>query len=158
MPGNIARIMDIFPQRRRPHHEVRPASHRPTVVFVTVCTKNRRSILANAQVHDALIETWSKATAWLVGQYVIMPDHIHLFATPGPQPLPLENWIAFWKSRLARKLGTGVWQEGYWDRTLRNGESYAEKCEYVRDNPVRRGLVGDAKDWQFAGSLNDLSW
>jgi putative transposase len=150
--------MDMYPQRRRPHHEVRPVSHRPTIVFITVCTKNRRSILASAKVHDALIETWSNATAWLVGRYVVMPDHVHLFATPGPQPLALENWIAFWKSRLARNVGTGIWQEGYWDRTLRDGESYAEKWEYVRDNPVRKGLVGNAKDWPFAGSLNDLNW
>ena len=132
--------------------------HRPTVVFVTVCTKNRRSILASAKVHDALIETWSHATAWLVGRYVVMPDHMHLFAIPGPQPLPLGNWVAFWKSRLARKVGTGIWQEGYWDRTLRDGESYAEKWEYVRDNPVRKGLVGDAMDWPLAGSMNDLNW
>jgi hypothetical protein len=49
--------MDRFSQRRRPHHEVRPVLHWPTIVFVTVCAKDRRAILASAKVHNALIET-----------------------------------------------------------------------------------------------------
>jgi putative transposase len=147
-----------FPQRRRPHHDVRPASDRPTIIFLTVCTKNRRPILANEATHGALVEVWSSAMAWLVGQYVVMPDHVHLFATPGPEPLELGKWISFWKSRLARRLGPGVWQEGYWDRTLRAEENYAEKCAYVRDNPVRKGLVDQASHWPFAGILNEWNW
>jgi len=34
-----------------------------------------------------------------VGRYVVMPDHIHLFAAPGELQEPLENWIRFWKSQ-----------------------------------------------------------
>jgi len=34
-------------------------------------------------VHDLLCSVWREATAWLVGRYVIMPDHVHLFAAPG---------------------------------------------------------------------------
>ena len=147
-----------LPQRRHPHHEVRPVAHRPTIVFVTVCTQDRRPILANAIMHEAIVDAWANATAWQVGRYVVMPDHVHLFATPGPNPLALMNWVSFWKSRLARKIGTGIWQDGYWDRTLRDGESYSDKWDYVRDNPVRKGLVADANDWPFAGTLNALSW
>jgi putative transposase len=147
-----------LPQRRRPHHDVRPVLNRPTIVFVTVCTKERRPILANAISHDAIVEAWANATAWQVGRYVVMPDHVHLFASPGPNPLELGNWISFWKSRLARKTGTGIWQEGYWDRTMRSDESYGDKWAYVRDNPVRKGLVGAASDWPFVGTLNELVW
>ena len=32
------------------------------------------------------------------------------------------------------------WQEGFFDHVLRSEESYAEKWEYVRLNPVRAGL------------------
>ena len=115
-------------------------------------------MLANTIAHDAIVDAWANATAWQVGRYVVMPDHVHLFASPGPNPLELSNWVSFWKSRLARKIGAGIWQEGYRDRTMRSDENYAEKWAYVRDNPVRKGLVSAASDWPFAGTLNELAW
>jgi REP element-mobilizing transposase RayT len=38
------------------------------------------------------------------------------------------------------------WQSDFWDRTLRSDESYAEKWEYVRLNPVRHGLASSADE------------
>ena len=32
-------------------------------------------------------------------------------------------------------------RRGFFDHVLRNGESYGEKWKYVRENPVRAGLV-----------------
>ena len=147
-----------LPKRRRPHHEVVPVSHRPTLVFVTVCTKDRLQVLASTTAHRTLVEAWKGTTAWLVGRYVVMPDHVHLFVAPGQDPVELGKWVSFWKRQVARTLGTGIWQEGYWDRTLRDGESYAQKWAYVRDNPVRHGMVNAAIDWPFAGVINELNW
>jgi hypothetical protein len=39
-----------------------------------------------------------------------------------------------------------LWQPGFFDHILRSDESYAEKWNYVRDNPVRAGLVDRADD------------
>jgi hypothetical protein len=37
-----------------------------------------------------------------VGQYVIMPDHIHLFCSPGRLPVPsLKQWVEYWKGQIA---------------------------------------------------------
>ncbi len=33
------------------------------------------------------------------------------------------------------------------------GESYSQKWDYVRENPVRAGLVKRAEDWPYAGAL-----
>ena len=41
---------------------------------------------------------------------------------------------------------------------LRRDESYTDKWEYIRENPVRAGLVKDSDDWPYQGSLNDLYW
>lgn len=54
----------------------------PTIVFVTICSRKRRSQLANDSVHNALVESWSTAVAWLVGFYLIMPDIFICFAPP----------------------------------------------------------------------------
>ena len=37
-------------------------------------------------------------------------------------------------------------------------ESYGDKWEYVRSNPVRHGYIADADDWPYQGELNVLRW
>jgi REP element-mobilizing transposase RayT len=151
---------DELPNRHKPTHGVKTFRHLPTIIFLTVCTKNRQPWLASAEIHDLLVNTWTNATAWLVGRYVILPDHLHLFATPGTPELPLENWVKFWKSRLsnAHRNPAHAWQVDHWDRRLRSDDSYDEKWQYVRDNPVRHGLVKSADEWPYQGELNLLRW
>lgn len=102
------------------------------------------------------------ATHWRVGRYVIMPDHIHLFCSPGQSPAsPLGSWIRFWKTAVSKSIkspqGT-FWQPDHWDTQLRQHESYDTKWEYVRQNPVRAGLVKHAEEWPYQGELNLLRW
>ena len=42
-----------------------------------------------------------------------------------------------------------VWQEESFDHVLRSDESLKEKCEYIRQNPVRKGLVMHPKDYPW---------
>jgi len=46
-----------------------------------------------------------------------------------------------------------LWQPGFFDHILRNDESYTQKWEYVRENPVRAGLVSLADDWPYQGEF-----
>ncbi len=132
-----------LPKRSRPHHQIIPIANRPIIVLVTICTKDRQPWLATPEVHETLISVWKEATAWLVGRYVIMPNHIHLFASPCDETVSLEKWVRYWKSQFSKrhKNPNHRWQSGYWDKTLRSNESYDAKWEYVRNNPVRHGLV-----------------
>jgi len=150
--------MGNLPERHRPHHSIHPATQRPTLVFLTLCTRDRKRLLDNRIAHDALIDAWQSASAWRVGRYVIMPDHAHLFVTPGTPELPLVNWLKFCKRWLSAVLGANAWQDDYWDYTPRSNDSYADKWEYVRRNPERAGLVDRAEDWPYQGTLNELQW
>lgn len=118
-------------------------------------------MLANPAMHDCLRAAWRMADHWLVGRYVIMPDHVHLFCAPGTfPPSALRVWVSYWKARSAKmtELGCDLWQQNFWDTQLRRHESYGAKWEYVRDNPVRAGLVGSAEIWPFQGEMNELRW
>lgn len=56
--------------------------------------------------------------------------------------------------RFAQRSGCNpVWQRGFFDHVLRSDESYAQKWDYVRENPVRAGLVKRAEDWPYAGEI-----
>jgi REP element-mobilizing transposase RayT len=92
-----------------------------------------------------------------------MPDHIHLFCAPAElHPLPLADWVEFWKSQVARtwfdRSDAPIWQRHFWDRQLRRQENYDQKWEYVLQNPVRAGLVVRPEDWPYQGELNVLRW
>jgi len=150
--------------RKHPIHQPVHCYHnRSVIVFVTVCTKDRKQILADDAVHEVLVEAWRAANAWLVGRYVIMPDHVHLFCAPAElDPVPLLKWVSFWKSHASRRwprpADLPVWQRHFWDTQLRRGENYSEKWEYFLQNPVRAGLVASADDWPFQGELHQLRW
>ncbi len=150
-------------QRRRPAH---PPSVElpgaPLIVFLTVCSASRKRIFADKATAQTIVESWQAADAWHVGRYVIMPDHVHLFCSPGEHSVPLTEWVQYWKSLAARcwprRADHPIWQRDFWDRQLRKDEHYAEKWEYVRRNPVRHGLVMQPEDWPYTGELHPLTW
>jgi putative transposase len=65
------------------------------IYFLTACTDNRRRILERSDVHETFIQFGLRASThgiW-VGRYVIMPDHIHLFASFGPDSKSVSTWM-----------------------------------------------------------------
>jgi putative transposase len=155
--------VDVIVRKHPPHFPATDRFNTPTIIFLAVCTKNRKKILASRQSHELLKSAWQTQPTWLVGRYVIMPDHVHLFCAPGKlDPLPLKDWIEFWKSHVARnwfdRSHSPIWQRHFWDTQLRGQENYEEKWEYVLRNPVRAGLISRVEDWSYQGELNVLAW
>jgi REP element-mobilizing transposase RayT len=91
-----------------------------------------------------------------------MPDHVHCFCAAELDAPPLPEFMQLWKQwtskRITREctIAGKVWQAEFFDHVVRSSESYAAKWEYVRDNPVRAGLVGHADDWPYQGAIEDL--
>lgn len=137
------------------------------VYFVTACAEQRRPVFADGNIVGILTDEWCSARklhGWLVGRYVIMPDHVHFFCAAEPEAKTLSEFVRLWKQwttkrirtaepRLASAATTRIWQREFFDHVLRSEESYAEKWEYVRQNPVRAGLVKQADDWKYAGEI-----
>ena len=139
-----------------------PSFRRQPIVFLTAATFDRRRLLDKAQPHAILRGIWERSAqrnGWYVGDYVLMPDHVHFFAQPGPSSDLMSDWVKAWKSVSARQImkalsvAAPVWQDDYFDRYLRSTESYAQKWEYVRSNPVRAGLVHRPEDWLYQGRI-----
>jgi putative transposase len=83
-----------------------------------------------------------------------MPDHVHLFVRGGAD-FVLSQWIRMLKRSLSKSISVDLphWQEGFFDHLLRHSESYSQKWEYVRQNPVRAGLVKEPDDWPNQGEI-----
>jgi putative transposase len=148
------------PGRKHPGHGVLISPNQPTIVFLTVCTKNRSTWLANQNVCNALCKIWQTTDTWLVGDYILMPDHIHLFCAPRDLAVTLQRWVAYWKREFSclHLPEAGAWQRDFWDTRMRRGENYSQKWLYVRENPIRAGLVKNIHDWPFQGQINVLPW
>ena len=133
------------------------------IYFIKACSVDRRPILDCEPVHDVFRTFCLNSPqhgAW-IGRYVLMPDHLHLFLSV--EEISLSKWVKSLKNTLSktlRSLGCDAphWQKGFFDHLLRSGESYSQKWEYVRENPVRAGLVAIPEDWPFAGEVHDLEY
>ena len=150
--------MAKFVPRRQPAKGVLIDRGKATIVFVTVCAEHRSQRLANDDVHHALLRARQEADAWIVGAYVIMPDHLHLFCSPVDEEVAIERWVTFWKRRFRTHTGANAprFQSGAFHHRLRQDERYSEKWQYVRANPARVGLVRTPDGWPFHGVLNEL--
>src|SRR5438132_3991916 len=135
------------------------------VVFITTCTARRRQLLACVEVHEILRGIWKRSAehdGWWVGHYILMPDHVHLFAHPEIDACPMAKWMQMWKSVSSRRIAATlsekvpVWQADYFDRYLRSAENYSEKWEYVEQNAVRAGFVKAPEAWPYLGTIHDL--
>ena len=92
---------------------------------------------------------------------VVMPDHVHLLLLPlrdeNGWPYSLPMILKQLKGTSARSINKlegssgAVWQEESFDHVLRSQESFEEKLEYLRQNPVRGGLVRKPEDYKCSG-------
>jgi putative transposase len=70
-----------------------------------------------------------------------------------PQALPPQGTHSQAARLPLQGTQNSLWQPGFFDHVLRSDESYAQKWEYVRNNPVRAGLVASWQEWPYQGEI-----
>jgi REP element-mobilizing transposase RayT len=91
---------------------------------------------------------------------VVMPDHAHLIFTPSVNQQAMEIYslseiMNAIKGASAHKINKAlgrqgrVWQSESFNHVLRSSESLDAKIDYLLDNPVRSGLVGERADYAW---------
>jgi len=128
-------------------------------IFVTFCKSSREPFASDAR--DQVLQCCLKGndTKFRLHAVVVMPDHVHLLLTPMQDEngwsIGLPAILKLIKGASARSvnklLGVSgpVWQEESFDHVLRSQDSLEEKLEYIRQNPVRRGLVKKPRDYRW---------
>jgi putative transposase len=104
--GEVRRMSQTLPQRKRPVHMPPVERHNePVILFVTIGTQPRVAAFANEPFHGAFVSACGEADAWTVGKYMIMPDHLHLFCGPARWPrIGIKRWAAYLKRRITIRL------------------------------------------------------
>ena len=119
--------------------------------FITINALRRISApFGSEQIASALLRNllaYEDLDRWHLWLAVVMPDHLHFIAT-----FSLEYGVAAsisaWKGYQAKTLKL-EFQSGFFEHRLRDEAEFGEKAMYIRENPVRKGLVTDATAWPY---------
>jgi REP element-mobilizing transposase RayT len=135
----------------------------PRVYFVTIVAKERQTRFLDERVAIATIECLKKLRndLWFnVYIYCLMPEHFHGLIGPGESGKTLGGLCGAFKSLSTREYWRWddgkLWQRQFFDHIIRNYDDFEETVEYIRMNPVRRGLVENAEDWPYTERLDYL--
>ncbi len=130
---------------------------------VTIVVGDRKPTFVQPGRADAALDCLRQSVARYSAEvyaYCLMPDHLHLLART-PAGIRFDEFIRHFKQltgfRLPRE-GTAkwVWQPSYYDHAVRREEDLGEVADYIWSNPVRAGLVQEATEYPFSGSMGAL--
>ena len=128
--------------------------------FLTLTTDSRARVFEHNTHANALavqISPFFAARGFEVLAYCIMPDHLHLLLEGMSDEADLREAVRAWKQRTGydwkARTGARLWQPGFHDRVLREGDDPRSVVRYILLNPVRAGLAKAPRDYPWLGSL-----
>ena len=139
-----------------PKHRTAPGSS----YFVTTKCWQGRSVFQVPETAEILIKIlfeYRDRSVYLLHEFVVMPDHIHLLLTPS-RATTLKKAMQFIKGASSRCIHkqrnqkSEIWQAGFHDWTIRDLNDWQVRAEYIRDNPVRAKLVQRPQDWPYSSA------
>jgi REP element-mobilizing transposase RayT len=86
--------------------------------------------------------------------YVIMPNHIHWFFRPLNQSMSeiiqnIKRITARMANQSLGRTGRRFWQKEWFDHWSRTPEESEKIIQYIRNNPVKAGLVAKPEEWPY---------
>ena len=128
------------------------ATNNGQTYMVSSSTWGRRNLLQKDSWAKLLIDVLYhyRGSAYLLHEFVVMPDHIHVLFTPKTS---LEKAVQFIKGgfsyRANKELGSNmeIWQKGFPDHRIPDASDYRLHQIYIQQNPVRKNLCASAEEF-----------
>src|SRR5262245_56204535 len=127
--------------------------------FLTFCARARLPVFRDAHVVEQTLTQFRRTSTFerfAILAYCVMPDHAHLLVEGLCADSDFKRFAKMAKQRsgsaYARSQGARLWQEGYYERVLRDDDDARALAKYIVNNPVRAGLVEAPDDYPFIGS------
>ena len=134
------------------------ATNNGQTYFVTAATWQRRALFRNAQWAELFLKTLQsyRGKAYLLHEYVLMPDDFHVLITP---EVTLERAVQFIKGGFSfhakKELASSmeIWQRGFSDHRIRDRADCNVHVGYIFRNPVGNGFVESATDYPYCSAF-----
>jgi putative transposase len=114
----------------------------------------RQPALAQMVV-DAIYFNATELGHYELHAFVVMPNHVHLLATPAVELQKLTRSLKGITSKRANSIlgltGSPFWQEESYDHLVRAGE-FDKIRGYIEENPVRAGLAQSAGEFLWSSA------
>jgi|HubBroStandDraft_4_1064222.scaffolds.fasta_scaffold144990_2 putative transposase len=128
--------------------------------FVTASAYMKQNLFQRSEIAQLFISTmfqYRDSGRFAVHEYVVMPNHVHVvFSIDDGQSLG--QGVQLLKGGFSHALGASgfrmkaVWQPSYYDRRIRDAGEYLRIRNYIRSNPVRRGLAAEPEGFAFSSA------
>ncbi len=127
--------------------------------FLTIVTANRAPWIEHHNLFKFIkskLATLANGYKAKISAWVILPDHIHLLIRPGKSDY--SNIVkafkrgvgAECKERKIIETGDKLWQDRFWEETIKDEAHYWNCVEYIHYNPVKHGYAESAAGWGFS--------
>jgi putative DNA methylase len=88
--------------------------------------------------------------------FAIMPNHVHLLATPAVALSKLTRSLKGITAKRANEVltltGQSFWQAESFDHLIRTQQEFEKVLNYIEENPVRAGLVRKANEYPWSSA------
>lgn len=146
-----------FPKRPRLRHFGYTGMY---TYFITILTESRQNHFNETRIVEPLIKLLKEIADkeyFSVSAYCFMPDHLHLLVSGLEEQSNLKNFIKLYKQRSGFRFKKithqNLWHLSYYDHILRKVEAVNDVIMYILNNPVRKGIVTDFKEYRYNGSF-----
>jgi putative transposase len=153
-PG-FSPCLKMKPLRHAPADAV--LSSERTFFVTTKCGTGRHLLQSerNAMLFIEVLRSYVASKKFKVSDFVVMPDHVHMLLTVGPD-MTIERAMQYIKGGFSYRLkketayAGEVWQRGYSEVRVEDRRSFEEHRRYIAENPVKAGLVASAEMFPFS--------
>ena len=126
--------------------------------FFTVVTYARQPVFQNSEARSGLRRIVKKTQSqhpFYIEAMVLLPEHLHsMWTLPEGDHDYSKRWRIIKGSftHWIRKWGFDgrIWQNRFWEHTIRDDEDFARHFDYIHYNPVKHALVDSPAKWEFS--------
>ena len=145
--------------------------------YLTLVTQGRKPLLVE---HIDLLRKAFKLSKqkyeYTIEAIVILPDHMHMIIRPriateyskiirhikrsfvyGLDNETTEQAKAEISHAKYHRGHAGIWQERFYEHTIRDEKDWLEKMEYIKYNPIKHGYVDNVADWKYSSFVGRVA-
>jgi putative transposase len=146
-----------IPTRNADPHQL---LHENRTFFVTTATWGHRRLLQSHRMASLLVDVLYHYRAqhkYALHDFVVMPDHLHVLVTVGAD-LTIERAAQLIKGGFSYRASHelqfqgAIWQRGFSEVRILGSETFLAHRTYIRENPVREGLVASPEQWEYSSA------
>ena len=129
------------------------------IFFLAIVCANRYPFFYDSDRLDIVLAAMRRIAQRFQLEYnawVILPDHLHLLLSP--KEADYSTVVSSFKRTVTSSMRnrgftggkTTIWQDRFWEHTIRDDEDYERSVDYIHFNPVKHGLARTPIEWKYS--------